>query len=138
MWRIMKIFFPAGLAVVTNTLQAGTLEPSRLSEALRAQPGESYAFVTSTDELETATALLEKHAESLNDPVMLPVLGGFAATMQVNVAFRVAEEIGVETVWYLHPDEAQVTLNVLQALEVSMAEGVLINNMSLGPPTSFL
>ncbi|CAN0605729.1 unnamed protein product, partial [Ectocarpus sp. 12 AP-2014] len=68
---------------------------------------------------------------------MLPVLGGFVATMQVSDALSVAQENGVQTVWYLHPDETQVTRNVLQALEVSVAQGVLINNMSLGPPASF-
>lgn len=132
-----KPILSAGLAAVATTLQAGTLEPARLVDALLKQPDARYVFVTTTDDAATANAVVKKHATSLEEPVMLPVLGGFAATMQVSNALTIAQESGVQTVWYLHPDETQVTRNVLQALEVSVADGALINNMSLGPPASF-
>lgn len=127
----------AGLAAMVTTSQAGTLEPARLVDALKAQPEERYTFVTTTDDADTAIALLKKHAGSLEDPIVLPVLGGFAVTMRVSDAFALSKENGVQTVWYLHPDEAPLTRSVLQALEAAVTDGALINNMSLGPPASF-
>lgn len=132
-----KSILDSALATLTTTSQAGTLEPVRLADALRAQPEERYVFVTTTDDAATASALLEKHAKSLKDPIVLPVLGGFAATIKVSDAITVAAENGVQSVWYLHPDEAVLTLSVLRALERGVADGALVNNISLGPPASF-
>lgn len=129
--------YTAGFIAILTTSHAGTLEPARLNDALRQQPKERYSFVTTTNNAAAANALLEKYGVVLENPIVLPILGGFEATMQVSDALSLVNENGVQTVWYLHPDEAQITRNVLQALEVSLADGALVNNLSLGPPASF-
>lgn len=111
--------------------------PARLTEALRAQPNQIYTFVIGFEEGVDWDAAALPMAKGAVDPIAL--VNGAVTTMRVADAFDLAAREDVLWVWYLHPDEATGTVNVLKGLDYTVATMPLPNlaNMSLGPPSSF-
>ncbi|MGC1496754.1 MAG: S8 family serine peptidase [Sulfitobacter sp.] len=125
----------AAATLVTSEAIAGSLGPERVVDALRGQMAQHYDFVVTLQSNTQRDQVLLKGAITAQNIVELPILNGFAATLSVEEAFRLADIEGIEWVWYLHPDEAQLTRNVVQNLTHALDQGALIANMSLGPPS---
>lgn len=115
------------------TSHSAQLLPERLHESLMAQPDATYDFVVG---LSHGASL--PPSDTLND-VALQIVNGFARRMSVAEAAKLAATEGVSWVWYLHPDEAQITLNTLKGLDYAARtmDPPKLVNMSLGPPSSF-
>jgi len=121
-------------AVTGSVAEVG---PARLTEALRVQPDQIYTFVIGfRDGVDPDGAALPM-AQSAVDTIAL--VNGAVTTMRVADAFDLAGREDVLWVWYLHPDEASGTVNVLKGLDYAVATLPLPNlaNLSLGPPSSF-
>lgn len=129
----------AGLLVMSAvaTQSAGEVGPARLTEALRAQPDQVYTFVVGFPEDVKPDA--ERLPMARGGVEGIALLHGAVTAMRVADAFALAGREDVRWVWYLHPDEAPGTVNVLKGLDYAVATIPLPNlaNLSLGPPTSF-
>lgn len=128
------IYLGAGVAKGDNmTAQKALLFPERLHASLMAQPESRFEFVVAL------VAGTEMQISPRPGDVPLALINGFSRQMTVAEAADLADTPGVSWVWYLHPDEAQITLNTLQALDYAHAtmEPPRLVNLSLGPPSSF-
>ena len=125
------------LTALAATGGAADIGPPRLVEALRAQPDAVYTFVIGyRDGVDPQSA----RVSTATGPVRpIPLINAAVMTMRVADAFAVAAGADVLWVWYLHPDEAPTTVNVLGALDRAVATMPLPNlaNISLGPPSAF-
>lgn len=129
----------AGILLMSSVVTGSVAEvgPARLTEVLRAQPNQVYTFVIGFEEGVAWDAAALPMAKGAVDPIAL--VNGAVTTIQVADAFDLAAREDVQWVWYLHPDEAPGTVNVLKGLDYTVATMPLPNlaNMSLGPPSSF-
>ena len=113
--------------------KAGRLRPDRLHDALMAQSDVQFDFIVAMDEAGSQSM------PSVAGDQKLQLVNGVSRRMTVRDATELAAKPGVKWVWYLHPDEAQITVNTLKALDyaaATMAPPRLVN-LSLGPPTAF-
>lgn len=123
----------AGLAEDASMPRTGKLFPERLHESLIAQPDARFDFVIGLGPEATAPPPGEPGDTALR------LVNGFARQMTVAQAQELAATAGGASVWYLHPDEAQITLNTLKGLDYAAAtmDPPRLVNLSLGPPSSF-
>ena len=119
------------------TKSVADIGPARLTETLRTQSNQVYTFVIGFREGVDPYAASLPMAKGPVEPIAL--VNGAVTMMKVADAFDLATREDVLWVWYLHPDEALGTVNVLKGLDYSVATMPLPNlaNMSLGPPSSF-
>lgn len=125
----------AAAMFVTSGAIAGTLGPEHVIDTLHGQMSQHYDFVISLQADAQRDQVMLMDEITAQNVVELPILNGFVATLQVEEAFKLADIEGIEWIWYLHPDEADLTRNVVQHLSLALDKGALIANMSLGPPS---
>ena len=123
-----------GLMEIGET-SAGQLGPERVVSALKGQLSENYTFVIGfTGDIDHNLL-----PASANATVDIALLHAIAANLKVEDAFALSRQASVDWVWYLHPDEAGITVRALQGIDyaVKTLEVPNLINLSIGPPTTF-
>lgn len=132
---VFSMFIVWGVVMVNSVAAAGQMGPSRVIAALKLQLSEHYSFIISYKPGHVSEVRLEGAAGAID----LPLINSNALTLKVADAFALAERADIDWVWYLHPEEAQITIRALQGLDyaVKTLDSPNLINLSIGPPSSF-
>ncbi len=115
---------------------AGNIGPERAIETLKVQRAQHYYFVISYKGSISSEVVAQRIP---NTAIKLELLHGYAAKIEVREAFAIAEQEDIAWVWYLHPSQAQGTINAIQGIDYTVKTMPLPNlaNLSVGPPSDF-
>lgn len=127
---VMMIAKPGGQFAVADGVRFG---PGDKIGALLEQPAETYTFIVraETGRVDAVAAMLKS-----DGPNELTLIDGWAVDLPVSRAHALSQQPDVRQVWYLHPDEVTIHVNMIQMLgdSVYARQGPGVVNLSIGPP----